>query len=292
MNTTELVLHQNAAPVFQFEGNDVRVEIDDAGNPWFNARDVGRCLDLGKQAVSRAVSSLEPDETKSISNGLAGGRPSTYLAESGVFYVILQSRKPAAVRFQKWLRKDVLPQIARTGSYFPDRPTLQHFRQLLELAEEKDRLRIAAERKARAAENQVKQLQPDADFARRLARVKENVGVRQACRWLELNEPATVAWAIAASFFYRDGDGKLVGHSKFRAKGMVSNKPFHVKYTENGEKRSRLVNEVSITPQGLRWLHDNAPAHLRLQPSKPKRRPQTRSQAQMSEAQMSLRASS
>lgn len=37
--------------------------------------------------------------------------------ESGLYNVILQSRKPQAKEFKRWITHEVLPQIRKTGSY-------------------------------------------------------------------------------------------------------------------------------------------------------------------------------
>jgi putative DNA primase/helicase len=43
----------------------------------------------------------------------------TAVTESGLYKVILQSRKPEALKFERWITHDVLPQICRHGAYIP-----------------------------------------------------------------------------------------------------------------------------------------------------------------------------
>ena len=40
-----------------------------------------------------------------------------YVSESGLFSLTMKSRKPEAKAFQKWITKEVLPAIRKTGSY-------------------------------------------------------------------------------------------------------------------------------------------------------------------------------
>ena len=103
---------------FAFEDNLVRV-IGQNGEPWFIAKDVCRVLEL--KNVSDAVAKLDADERGSIANPdvtPAGGNPKiTIVSEPGLYALIQRSRKPAAKRFDRWVRHEVLPSIRKTGSY-------------------------------------------------------------------------------------------------------------------------------------------------------------------------------
>src|SRR5699024_7213120 len=41
----------------------------------------------------------------------------TFVNEDGLYDVILDSRKPEAKRFRKWITSEVLPSIRKTGAY-------------------------------------------------------------------------------------------------------------------------------------------------------------------------------
>ena len=105
---------------FEFESQAVRV-IDRDAEPWFVLADVCRVLEV---ANSRDASArLDDDEkadvgiTDTSSNGVAQRRDMTIINESGLYSLILTSRKPAAKRFKKWVTADVLPTIRKTGTY-------------------------------------------------------------------------------------------------------------------------------------------------------------------------------
>lgn len=104
---------------FDFEGNEFRVERDENGNPLFNASDV--CKSAGLDNVSQALTRLDDDEKREIiSNdvaGIRGKRPIQYVTESGLYSLVLSSRKPEAKRLKKWVTSEVLPSIRKTGSY-------------------------------------------------------------------------------------------------------------------------------------------------------------------------------
>lgn len=73
------------------------------GEPWFVAADVCRALDMGN--VTMALRRLDPDDVALISiEGISRGNDQTNAVnESGLYSLILGSRKPEAKRFKKWV---------------------------------------------------------------------------------------------------------------------------------------------------------------------------------------------
>ena len=100
---------------FQYESLKVRT-ITFGNEPWFVAKDV--CAILGLSDVSMSLSRLDPDEKGTSSIGTPGGTQQlSTINESGLYSLILTSRKPEAKAFKKWITSEVLPSIRRTGSY-------------------------------------------------------------------------------------------------------------------------------------------------------------------------------
>ena len=64
---------------------------------------------------------LDKDEVDSIDLIDAMNRKQkTYVvSESGLYSLILGSRKPEAKEFKRWVTHEVLPQIRKTGGYIP-----------------------------------------------------------------------------------------------------------------------------------------------------------------------------
>jgi prophage antirepressor-like protein len=59
-----------------------------------------------------------------------------FVSESGLYSLIMRSRKPVAKPFQKWVTHEVLPQIRKTGSYSVqknDEPDLEKIKKRAEL---------------------------------------------------------------------------------------------------------------------------------------------------------------
>ncbi len=114
---TDIQLFQND----QF--GQVRV-IERDGEPWFVAKDVCECLDLSN--VSMAIDRLDEDEKSNISstdireiasNIEVSNRGINIVSESGLYSLVLGSRKPEAKLFKRWITHDVIPSIRKTGAY-------------------------------------------------------------------------------------------------------------------------------------------------------------------------------
>ena len=113
---------------FNFVAQSVRVVmISDA--PWFVAADVCAVLELPNSTM--ALKRLDADEIQVIdfstlnsiegreNQRLSNFNPKTIniINESGLYSLMLTSRKPAAKRLKKWVTSEVLPAIRRTGEY-------------------------------------------------------------------------------------------------------------------------------------------------------------------------------
>ena len=108
----------NNLQVFQSnEFGEVRVVMQN-GEPWFVAKDVCEILEIGNP--SQAVARLDDDERGLILNDTPSGlQEMAHVNESGLYALVLGSRKPEAKAFQRWVRKEVLPSIRKHGAYLP-----------------------------------------------------------------------------------------------------------------------------------------------------------------------------
>ena len=101
---------------FEFESHALRVNLDAAGQPWFVAADVCAALDLPD--THKAIARLDDDEKGRNSIPTPGGQQEmSVVNESGLYNLVLGSRKPEAKRFKRWITHEVLPSIRKTGSY-------------------------------------------------------------------------------------------------------------------------------------------------------------------------------
>ncbi len=103
---------------FQFETHAVRVEVDAAGEPWFNANDVCAALEFVNPHKAVADHVDTDDLTKrEVTDALGRRQRANFINESGLYALILGSTKEAAKRFKRWVTHEVLPAIRKTGAY-------------------------------------------------------------------------------------------------------------------------------------------------------------------------------
>jgi anti-repressor protein len=101
--------------IFDYQGSQVRTVLKD-GEPWFVSKDVCDILELDLTQIRR----LDEDEKDLYSIQTPGGKQAVSVVnESGLYNLVLGSRKPEAKAFKRWITHEVIPQIRKTGSYFP-----------------------------------------------------------------------------------------------------------------------------------------------------------------------------
>lgn len=107
----------NMLTPFQFESHPLRVQVDDAGQPWFNASDVCDVLEMGNpsQAIKSHVDAEDLQKLETLTPG--GRQRQNHVNESGLYALILGSTKEAAKRFKRWVTSEVLPTVRKTGGY-------------------------------------------------------------------------------------------------------------------------------------------------------------------------------
>ncbi len=102
----------NELQVFSYEGNEIRTVQHD-GNPWWVLKDVCDVLELSNPSM--IAYRLDDDERAKYCLGRQGD--TNIISESGLYNVILLSRKPEAKKFKRWVTHEVLPTIRKHGAY-------------------------------------------------------------------------------------------------------------------------------------------------------------------------------
>jgi hypothetical protein len=102
--------------VFNFADQEIRV----AGTPerpLWAAMDVCNVLEIKNHG--NAIGRLDDDEKDDIRLTDSIGRTQAVVGvtESGLYSLVLSSRKPQAKAFKKWITSEVIPAIRRSGSY-------------------------------------------------------------------------------------------------------------------------------------------------------------------------------
>ncbi len=143
--------------------------------PEWVAKDV--CDVLGITAPAQVVRGFDDDEKGVCSIHTPGGpQEMLTVTEPGLYRLVLQSRKPAAKTFKRWICHEVLPSIRRHGCYPPPlAPTNANsimLRQLADSLERQDQLESQQEQLAQRLDrvaNKVRDLDSDTGYITVLA---------------------------------------------------------------------------------------------------------------------------
>lgn len=114
-----------ALSTFTREDVGLRVLVEN-DEPWFVAADV--CSALTITNTSDALKGLDEDEKMTLANpeshsGSRGGSQSfACISESGLYSLIIRSRKPEARPFRRWVTHEVLPALRKDGHYEVPQP--------------------------------------------------------------------------------------------------------------------------------------------------------------------------
>ena len=97
----------------------VRTIMSASNEPLFCLSDVCRALEMKRFRIER----LDKDVISNHPLQTAGGlQQVTFVNEDGLYDIVLDSRKPKAKKFRKWITSEVVPSIRKTGSYSVEQP--------------------------------------------------------------------------------------------------------------------------------------------------------------------------
>lgn len=151
---------------FDFRGASLRTLTDEAGEPWFVAKDVCDILEISNP--SDALQSLDDDEKTNLGNSYVWsepGRRPLIISEPGLYRLVMRSRKPEAKEFQRWVTHEVLPQIRKTGGYIPTTDADDDMTILAKAVMIGQRTMEAQKRRIAEQQSRIVELEPKARFA-------------------------------------------------------------------------------------------------------------------------------
>jgi hypothetical protein len=118
--------------ILKYNGKEITVIIDDKNMLWFSAINIARIFQYSnpRNAILNNVNIQDKktfDELKKYINNIPkNAQPhSIYINESGLYSLVLNSKKPIGKEFRQWITSEVLPSIRKTGTYIiKDNPIL------------------------------------------------------------------------------------------------------------------------------------------------------------------------
>jgi prophage antirepressor-like protein len=198
---------------------------------------------------------LDEDEKGVHSMDTPGGRQNlTIVSESGLYSLILRSRKAEAKQFKRWITREVLPSIRKTGSYSaPVSKELEEARIIQQALQISYRRQQEAEAKLAAAK-------PKADAWDHIVSSAGSWSYEEAAKVLFEQGVVTIGQKRLAQqlvdwrFLYRDSKGRPHVYQQYLEQGLFAVKARTYTDMETGEIRQSSAPQVRITGKGLDML--------------------------------------
>ena len=91
------------------------------GEPWFLGKEIAEKLDY-KNTRKAILDHVDSEDRGSVTfrDGTDGNPNKVVINESGMYSLVLSSKKPEAKEFKRWVTSEVLPTIRRYGFYASD----------------------------------------------------------------------------------------------------------------------------------------------------------------------------
>ena len=213
------------------------------GDPWFVAADVCKALELEK--TNRALSRLDDDEKGAHSVSTPGGRQRmSIISESGLYSLILGSRKPEARAFKRWITHEVIPSIRKHGAYMTDSLLDALEAHPEAVPEYLNRLRSENARN-RELNRRLRLALPKAEYYDAFVDPADCTNIRTTAKELGVPEKQFTRYLEEKKYLFRDKNRKLFPRAVKKSAGLFLVRNF---YTERG----KLGHYTLITPAGKR----------------------------------------
>ena len=265
-NATQAVA-AGESPVSIFNNSEfgsVRIIVKENGEPLFCLRDICDILEVGK--TSEVKERLDEADVVTIavssesSNGTVQNRDTMFVNESGLYDVILDSRKPNARAFRKWVTSEVLPSIRKTGSYsVPQKERMlpqsyaEALRELAATVEENERLALENKKQAKEVTKLNSKIENDApkvEMYNDLINSHDCISTTELAKIYKMSTMKFNA-EMRAHGLYRALDNlplqKSINAGIFIVKEEI--------YTDKSGKK-RINSKVYVTPKGQELIHN------------------------------------
>lgn len=237
---------------FVFKREQVRI-FDRDGEPWFILSDV--CEVLGISKYRDAGARLRDSQRGSVVvDTLGGPQETSIISESGLYSLIMRSRKPEAEAFADWVTDEVLPSIRKTGSYGKRHDiNLRDPAQLGQLTAQLAELFQEEREKTKQLTAELATATPKAQALDRISTAYDSLCLTDAAKALQVRPIDLNQYLVMAGWIYkRSGNAHYVGYATQVKKGYVTHKVTTIQRKTDGT--DKIVQQVRITPAGLARL--------------------------------------
>lgn len=205
---------------------NIRVLVQN-NEPKFNLYDIG--FSLGYTKTAKGITYLRKESLVNICEnldikGLSASDnfeittetdfENTYIKESDLYELALESKAKNARPFRKWITTEVVPSIRKTGGYVANDDLF--IDTYLPFADEQTKMAFRATLQVVKKQNEViSELQPKADYFDGLVDRNLLTNFRDTAKELHIKRNDFINWLLDRKYVYRDQKGKLKPYSKY-----------------------------------------------------------------------------
>jgi len=221
--------------------------------PLFCLSDVCKILALDASAVTRRLTD-GVITSHPITDSLGRQQHANFVNEDGLYDVILDSRKPEARSFRKWVTSEVLPTIRKHGMYAtaqtiegmladPDNAI-----RLLQAVREERQQRMAAEAMVNKLEDEAVENKPKVVFAEAVQGSKSSCLIGELAKLIsqngvEIGEKRLFAWMRDNHYLCSYGERYNQPYQKYIDQGLFTMK--QNVFSKDGELHTRVTTKVT-----------------------------------------------
>ncbi|EZH67913.1 hypothetical protein DH09_08295 [Bacillaceae bacterium JMAK1] len=231
--------------VFDYQNKQVRTVIIDE-EVWFVAKDVCEVLEIrnSRDAVNR----LDDDEKGVVNTDTLGGSQAIQaINESGLYSLIFTSRKKEAKSFKKWVTKDVLPAIRKTGKYDQSKPSYTIDDPIL-----RAKAWIKEQEQVKLLELKAAEYEHKARYVDQILASKGTVTTTQIAKDYGMSGVKLNAILKDEKVQYKQ-NGQWLLYSQYQAKGYVESNTVDITHRDG---RRGAVMHNRWTQKGRLFIHD------------------------------------
>lgn len=226
--------------------------------PYFVGKDVADIL--GYQNGSRDINLYVEEEDRLKYKISTSGqlREQILVNESGLYSLILASRKKEAKAFKRWVTHEVLPNIRKHGAYMTDEVLKEALtspdfliKLATELKEEREK-RIALEIDNNIKAQQIGELKPKADYVDKILKSKSLMTITQIAKDYGMSGTKLNSILHDLRIQYKQSDQWLL-YSKYHDKGYTHSETFDFE-NKNGINETKLTTKW--TNKGRLFLYN------------------------------------
>lgn len=215
------------------------------GEPFFVGADVTDIL--GYKNSRDTLAKRVDDEDKGVANcdTLGGSQEMTVINESGLYSLILTSKKPEAKKFKRWVTSEILPAIRKHGAYATE-STIDKIiddpefgiRLLTELAEERQRVK-AMETTLAVKEQQLLEMKPKVSYYDIVLNCKDLIEITKIAKDYGWSGKKLNQFLFDKGVQFKTSDGQWLLYQKYATEGYTATKT-HMFKDSNGIEHSKI----------------------------------------------------